>query len=31
MRAYEPYCEVHECWTARHLEDFVKALTRTSA
>jgi len=29
MRAYEPYCEVHECWTTRHLEEFVKALTRT--
>ena len=29
MRAYEPFCEVHECWTTRHLEDFVKALTRT--
>jgi hypothetical protein len=28
IRAYEPFCEAHECWTARHLEDFVKALTR---
>jgi uncharacterized protein with von Willebrand factor type A (vWA) domain len=28
VSAYAPYCEVHECWTARHLEDFVKALTR---
>lgn len=26
--AYAPYCEVHECWTTSHLEDFVKALTR---
>jgi uncharacterized protein with von Willebrand factor type A (vWA) domain len=28
ISAYEPYCEAHECWTTRQLEDFVKALTR---
>jgi hypothetical protein len=28
IRAYEPFCEAHECWTTRHLEDFVRALTR---
>jgi uncharacterized protein with von Willebrand factor type A (vWA) domain len=28
VRAYAPYCELHECWTTRQLEDFVKALTR---
>jgi uncharacterized protein with von Willebrand factor type A (vWA) domain len=28
IAAYEPYCEAHECWTTRQLEDFVKALTR---
>jgi uncharacterized protein len=28
VRAYEPFCELHECWTTRQLEDFVKALTR---
>ncbi len=26
--AYEPHCRVHECWSATHLEDFVKELTR---
>jgi uncharacterized protein with von Willebrand factor type A (vWA) domain len=30
VAAYEPFCEVHECWTTRQLEDFVKALTRPS-
>jgi uncharacterized protein len=30
VRAYAPYCELHECWTTRQLEDFVKALTRPS-
>jgi uncharacterized protein with von Willebrand factor type A (vWA) domain len=30
ISAYEPYCEAHECWTTRQLEDFVKALTRPS-
>ena len=30
IRAYEPFCEAHECWTAAHLEDFVRALTRPS-
>jgi uncharacterized protein with von Willebrand factor type A (vWA) domain len=24
---YAPYCQVHECWTADQLEDFVAALT----
>ena len=24
---YAPFCEVHECWTAEHLEEFVTALT----
>ena len=28
VASYEPFCEVFECWTARQLEDFVKALTR---
>ena len=28
ISAYEPFCEAHECWTTRQLEDFVKALTR---
>jgi uncharacterized protein len=28
VRAYAPYCELHECWTTRQLEEFVKALTR---
>jgi uncharacterized protein len=27
VRAYAPFCELHECWTTRQLEDFVKALT----
>jgi uncharacterized protein with von Willebrand factor type A (vWA) domain len=26
--AYAQFCEAHECWTTRQLEDFVKALTR---
>jgi uncharacterized protein with von Willebrand factor type A (vWA) domain len=30
IAAYERYCEAHECWTTRQLEDFVKALTRPS-
>ena len=30
VAAYEPFCAVHECWTTRQLEDFVKALTRPS-
>jgi uncharacterized protein len=30
VRAYAPYCELHECWTTRQLEDFVKALTHPS-
>ena len=28
VSAYAPFCELHECWTTRQLEDFVKALTR---
>ena len=28
VAAYEPFCSLHECWTTRQLEDFVKALTR---
>jgi uncharacterized protein with von Willebrand factor type A (vWA) domain len=27
IAAYAQHCEAHECWTTRHLEDFVKALT----
>jgi uncharacterized protein len=30
IAAYERFCEAHECWTTRQLEDFVKALTRPS-
>jgi uncharacterized protein with von Willebrand factor type A (vWA) domain len=30
VAAYEPFCSLHECWTTRQLEDFVKALTRPS-
>nr|MBA3408011.1 VWA domain-containing protein [Solirubrobacterales bacterium] len=26
VRAYAPFCELHECWTTPQLEDFVKAL-----
>jgi uncharacterized protein len=26
--AYAPFCELHECWTTRQLEDVVKALTQ---
>jgi uncharacterized protein with von Willebrand factor type A (vWA) domain len=28
VRAYAPFCELHECWTTPQLEDFVRALTR---
>jgi uncharacterized protein len=28
VSAYAPFCELHECWTTRQLEEFVKALTR---
>jgi uncharacterized protein len=28
IATYERFCEAHECWTTRQLEDFVKALTR---
>lgn len=27
ISAYAEFCEAYECWTAQHLEDFVKALT----
>jgi uncharacterized protein len=30
IATYERFCEAHECWTTRQLEDFVKALTRPS-
>jgi uncharacterized protein with von Willebrand factor type A (vWA) domain len=30
IAAYEQFCDAHECWTTRQLEDFVKALTRPS-
>lgn len=29
--AYAAFCQVHECWTAGQLEEFVKALTRPLA
>jgi uncharacterized protein len=29
--AYARYCTAFECWTTRQLEDFVKALTRSTA
>ncbi len=28
VNAYAPFCELHECWTTKQLEDFVRALTR---
>jgi uncharacterized protein len=28
IAAYEQHCDAHECWTTRHLEDFVEALAR---
>jgi uncharacterized protein len=28
---YAEHCEAYECWTAQHLEDFVKALTAPDA
>ncbi len=28
IRTYEEHCRAFECWTAQHLEDFVKQLTR---
>jgi uncharacterized protein with von Willebrand factor type A (vWA) domain len=31
IAAYERFCEAHECWTTKQLEDFVKALTRPQA
>ncbi len=31
IASYEKYCEAHECWSTKHLEDFVKALTAPDA
>jgi uncharacterized protein len=31
IAAYERHCVAFECWTTAQLEDFVKALTRTTA
>ncbi len=31
IASYERFCEAHECWTTKQLEDFVKALTRPYA
>ena len=31
IASYEQYCEAHECWSTKHLEDFVKALTAPDA
>ncbi|MCD6726987.1 MAG: VWA domain-containing protein [Solirubrobacteraceae bacterium] len=31
IAAYEQHCEAFECWTAAHLEEFVKALTQPDA
>jgi len=28
VNAYAPFCDLHECWTTKQLEDFVRALTR---
>jgi uncharacterized protein with von Willebrand factor type A (vWA) domain len=28
IAAYEQFCDAHECWTTKQLEEFVKALTR---
>jgi uncharacterized protein len=28
ISAYEQHCRAFECWTAKHLEDFVRQLTR---
>lgn len=28
ISAYEQYCQAYECWTANHLEEFVKQLAR---
>jgi len=28
IATYARFCEAHECWTVKHLEDFVKALTK---
>jgi uncharacterized protein len=28
ISTYAEHCEAYECWTAKHLEDFVKALTK---
>jgi uncharacterized protein with von Willebrand factor type A (vWA) domain len=29
ISTYAQFCEPYECWTAKHLEDFVRALTQT--
>jgi len=31
ISAYAEHCEAYECWTAEHLENFVKALTAPDA
>ncbi|MDQ3607286.1 MAG: VWA domain-containing protein, partial [Actinomycetota bacterium] len=31
ISAYERYCQAFECWTTRHLEDFVEALARPTS
>jgi uncharacterized protein len=31
IRTYEQHCQAFECWTAKHLEDFVRQLTRPDA
>jgi uncharacterized protein len=31
ISAYEQFCEAYECWSAEHLENFVKALTSPDA
>jgi uncharacterized protein with von Willebrand factor type A (vWA) domain len=31
IAAYEQHCRAFECWTAKHLEDFVRQLTRPEA
>jgi uncharacterized protein with von Willebrand factor type A (vWA) domain len=30
QQVYAQFCEVHECWTTQHLEEFVKAVARLS-
>jgi uncharacterized protein with von Willebrand factor type A (vWA) domain len=31
IASYEQHCRAFECWTAKHLEDFVRQLTRPEA